>query len=84
MAANTAVTTSYENNSKLAKMEPWEIRTLALGGIGGALTGLLAAFLLLKNAERNGVKPTVGAREGFQIIVLLFGLVRSIANLWDE
>lgn len=79
------------SNSSLAsssEMTPvvdnWQTKTLVLGGVLGAAVGLLSALLLVKNAERNGIRPTVGSREGFQMAVLAFGLIRSIANLWEE
>ncbi len=65
------------------QLEPWAVKTLAIGGVLGASAGLLAAYLLINNSKKTGVQPTVSPREGFQIAVLLFGVVRSIANLWE-
>ncbi len=77
---------SINSDSSITKpaMEPWKIKTLTLGGVLGATVGLLSAFLLIKNSEQRGIQPTLGAREGFQIAILGFGLIRSIANLWED
>lgn len=66
------------------KMEPWKIKILLLGGVSGAVVGLLSAFLLINNSERRGIQPTMGPREGFKIAVLALGLVRSVSNLWED
>jgi hypothetical protein len=65
-------------------LEPWQTKTLLLGGMIGAGVGLLAAFLLIKNSEKTGIKPDLNFREGFKIAVLAFGVVRNVANLWEE
>lgn len=77
---------SFSSDSSMTKpaMEPWKMKTLMLGGVLGATAGLLSAFLLIKNSEQRGVQPTLGAREGFQIAILAFGLIRSVSNLWED
>lgn len=35
----------------------WKVRVLLLGGLAGALTGLAAAYLLVRRAEDRGVEP---------------------------
>ena len=75
---------SDEQSLDMLTLEPWQTKTLALGGLIGAGVGLLAAFLLIKNSERSGVKPTLSFREGFKIAVLSFGVIRNVANLWEE
>lgn len=55
-------------------------RTLLLGGLIGAGVGLLAVYLLLQRSDKN--QPVeFSAGEGVKIGVLVFGLLRSIANL---
>ena len=75
-----------DNSLAVAKpaLEPWQTKTLMLGGLVGAGVGLLAAFLLIKNSEKTGVKPEMSFREGFKIAVLAFGVVRSVSSLWEE
>ncbi len=67
-----------------ATLEPWQTKTLLFGGLVGAGVGLLSAFLLIKNSEQSGAKPELSFREGFQIAVLAFGVIRSVSKLWEE
>jgi hypothetical protein len=82
LPTDTLVTAEAE--SAQPKRPSWQATTLMVGGLIGAAAGLLAAYLLVKNAERHGSKPSLGAREGVQIAVLTFGTIRSIANLWER
>lgn len=66
------------------EFEPWKRNTLIAGAGLGAAVGLLSALILVKNSERSGVRPTMSFREGFQLAVLAFGLIRGVGNLWQE
>ena len=60
-------------------------KTLFLGTLIGAFTGLLAAMLLerrVQNEESREVTLTTG--EGLKLGVLVFGLLRAIAALGDD
>jgi len=59
-------------------------RTLLLGALIGAFTGLIAAMLLNRRAEKNETEMALTAGEGFKLGVLVFGLLRAIASLGDE
>ena len=53
------------------------MKTLAIGGVLGALVGLAGAFMLVQNAEkRDTQKVNISPGEGFRIGVLVFGLLR--------
>jgi hypothetical protein len=65
-------------------MRNYKIKLLAIGGTMGAVVGLFAAYLLYTNVEKTGERLQVSAREGLKLGVLLFGLVRSISNLWES
>lgn len=58
----------------------WKRKTLLLGGVIGALTGVGAAYLILQRAEREGERPKLGAGEGFKVGMTLLGLLRQIAQ----
>jgi hypothetical protein len=85
--------TSMQPNNQNTKLEikkqdkpevdTWAVKTLVTGGIIGAGAGLLAAYLLINNKNKTGITPTVSAREGFRIAVLLVGVIRNVANLWE-
>jgi gas vesicle protein len=59
-------------------------KTLAAGALIGAVTGLVAAMLLHRRAERSGTEITVSTGEGLQLGMLIVGLLRSISSLGDD
>ena len=59
-------------------------RTLLLGALVGAFTGMVAAMLLNRRAEKSGNESALTAGEGMKLGVLVFGLLRAIASLGDE
>ena len=59
-------------------------RTLLFGALIGAATGLIAASLLNRNAERNEKETAITAGEGMKLGVLVFGLLRAISSLGDD
>ena len=59
-------------------------RTLLFGALMGAFTGLIAAMLLNRRAEKNEKDTALTAGEGLKLGVLVFGLLRAIASLGDE
>jgi len=62
----------------------WKARTLVIGALLGALTGLGAAFLLTRRAEQKGEAVSISAGQGLRLGVLLAGLLRSILSLGEE
>ena len=58
----------------------WKVKTILLGGVIGALTGVGAAYLITQRAEREGEPPRLGAGEGFRVGMTLLGLLRQIAQ----
>jgi len=59
-------------------------RTLFFGALIGAATGIAAAMLLNRRAERRSSETAITTGEGLKLGVLLFGLLRAIASLGDE
>jgi len=59
-------------------------RTLLFGALVGAFTGLIAATLLNRRAEKNETSTALTTGEGMKLGVLVFGLLRAIASLGDE
>ena len=59
-------------------------RILLFGALVGAFTGLIAAMLLNRRAEKNENKTALTTGEGMKLGVLVFGLLRAIASLGDE
>ena len=59
-------------------------RTIFFGALIGAVTGLIAAMLLNRRAERNERDSAITTGEGLKLGVLVFGLLRAIASLNDD
>ena len=59
-------------------------KTLFAGALIGAVTGLLAAMLLHRSAEKNERDTAITAGEGLKLGVLVFGLLRAISSLGDD
>lgn len=59
-------------------------KTILLGALIGAVTGLVAAILLTRRAEKNEKETALTTGEGLKLGVLVFGLLRTIASLDDD
>ena len=59
-------------------------KTIFLGTLIGAATGLAAAMLLTRRAEKNERETAITSGEGLKLGVLIFGLLRAIASLGDD
>ena len=59
-------------------------RTLLLGALLGAVTGLIAAMLLNRRAEEEGTELAITAGDGMKLGVMIIGLLRAIASLGDD
>ena len=58
--------------------------TILFGTLIGAVTGLVAALLLTRRAEKNEREIAITTGEGLKLGVLVFGLLRAIASLGDD
>lgn len=61
-----------------------QTKVLVIGALAGAATGIIAAMMLQRRAERMGTDVSLSAGEGIQLGMLVLGLVRSIASLADD
>jgi len=59
-------------------------RTIFFGALIGAVTGLVAAMLLNRRAERSESESAITTGEGLKLGVLVFGLLRAIASLKED
>lgn len=59
-------------------------RTLLFGALIGAFTGLVAAVMLTRRAEKTGSEVAITAGDGMKIGMLVFGLLRAISSLGDD
>ena len=58
--------------------------TILFGTLIGAVTGLAAAMLLTRRAEKNERTTAITTGEGLKLGVLVIGLLRAIASLSDD
>ena len=61
-----------------------QTKILLIGALAGAATGLVAAMMLQRRAERTGTEISLSTGEGIQLGMMVLGLVRSIAALADR
>ncbi|MDO9301934.1 MAG: hypothetical protein Q7T89_11150 [Anaerolineales bacterium] len=59
-------------------------KTILFGALIGAVTGLVAAVLLTRRAEKTERETAITTGEGLKLGVLVFGLLRAIASLGDD
>jgi len=59
-------------------------RVILGGALVGAVTGLIAALLLTRRAEKTEREAALTTGEGLKLGVLIFGLLRAIASLGDD
>ena len=59
-------------------------KILLFGALIGAATGLAAAMILQRRAEKTGTDISLSAGEGIQLGVMIMGLLRAISSLGDE
>jgi len=59
-------------------------KTLIAGALIGAVTGLVAAMLLHRNAENNEKETALTTGDGLKLGLLVIGLLRAIASLGED
>ncbi len=59
----------------------WRMKALLVGGLLGALIGLGAAYLYIRNIEEAGEEPQLATKDALQLGVSVASLVRQVANL---
>ncbi|MBI3172405.1 MAG: hypothetical protein HYZ25_01700 [Chloroflexi bacterium] len=59
-------------------------KVILMGALIGAATGLVAAVLLTRRAEKEEKEAALTTGEGIKLGALIFGLLRAIASLGDD
>jgi hypothetical protein len=58
----------------------WKLKTLIIGAAVGAVTGLLAGYIMVSTAEQHNSQPRLSAGEGVKVGLGVLGLMRLIAE----
>jgi phage protein U len=66
------------------EMDMNDNRVLLFGALIGAVTGLAAAMMLQRRAQKTGREISLSAGEGIQLGVMVLGLLRAVAGLADR
>lgn len=61
----------------------WKSKTLLIGAIIGALTGLGTAYFLIQNAEKEGESINFSSGQGLKLGLLILGTLRQVMQLDD-
>ncbi len=59
-------------------------RTILIGVLIGAATGLVAAMMINRRAEDSGESTAITTGEGLKLGVMIVGLLRAIASMGDD
>jgi gas vesicle protein len=69
---------------EIVKRTSSRTNTILIGALIGAGTGIVAAMLLHRRAEKQERETTMTASEAIQLGLLIFGLFRAISSLGDD
>jgi len=86
--STTAKKVDQTLNQELAAMDDtsdWETRVIVVGGILGAVIGVLTSYLLIRTSkEAHAGPPAITTGDAFKVGITAIGLVRSIAALGER
>jgi hypothetical protein len=61
----------------------WKTKMILAGGLIGAVTGAVAAYIVIQRAERQGIRPNLGAGDGLRLGMKVMGLLRDVTRLGE-
>jgi gas vesicle protein len=59
----------------------WKTKTVLIGTSVGAVTGLIAALIILQRAEKTETTPKLSAGEGVKVGMGILGVLRMLADI---
>ena len=62
----------------------WKARTIIVGVLAGAITGLGAALVLIQRAEQEGEAVQLGTSDGLKVGIGVLGLLRQIGQIGPQ
>jgi len=69
------------NDELIIVDKSWRTKIIAAGAILGALTGVGAAYLIIRQADEEGVQ--FSSKEGVKLGITLLGFLRQITQLGE-
>ena len=66
---------------EIEKVNNQTSKILAIGAVVGALTGVGTAYLLTKNAEKDGEELAITTGQGLKLGLLILGTLRQVLKL---
>ena len=59
----------------------WQTKTLMIGAVIGAITGVLGAYILIQAADKVGSRPQITAGDGVKVGLGVMAVLRLLADL---
>lgn len=59
----------------------WKTKTLVVGAVVGAFTGIIAALIFIEQAAKENDHPRISTGDGVKVGLGVLGLIRMIADL---
>ena len=69
---------------EIEKQKTSSTKTVVIGALVGAGTGVIAAMLLHRKAKKQQRETMINPSEAIQLGLLVFGLFRAISALGDD
>ena len=61
----------------------WKSKTILVGAVIGALTGIGTAYFLIQNAEKDGESFSFSSGQGLKLGLLILGTLRQVMQMDD-
>jgi len=62
----------------------WKSKAILIGTLAGAITGFVAASILVQRAEKQNSQPKLSASEGVKLGMGVLGLLKLIADYGEK
>jgi hypothetical protein len=59
----------------------WQTKTIIIGAVIGAVTGVIGAYILVQAAEKLGNRPQLSAGDGVKVGLGVMAVLRLLADL---
>jgi len=59
----------------------WKTKTLLIGTTVGAVTGLVAALIIMQRAEKNETSPRLTAGDSVKVGMGVLGVLRMLSDI---